>query len=1015
VASVSSPIIVGRDEELARIERALDEAAGGRPRLLFVTGEAGIGKSRLVREAVDRARAAGSPIMLGTCLDIGQGWLPYLPVAEALRGLIRDLDPRELDRVIGPARPDLARIVPTLARQGLDQADVSASSTDEPSLAERARLFERFIGVIGRLSERRPLLAVVEDVQWIDPATRDLLTFLVHNMTTEPIAAILTIRTEELSAAHPVTAWLAELGRAPGAVRIDLARLDRSGVARQVEAIAGTTLDDDVTERLWQRSEGNPLFAEELLASELRLEDAARPSLVEVLLARIAALGEEGQVVLEALAVAGRPADERLLAPVVEQDVRSVGRLLRDAVARGIAIVLPDGRYRFRHELVRELVEGELPIAQRRDLHERFARRLEERPDLAAAGPTGPAGELARHWTQADMPAEAYRAALAAAAAAESVNAVEQAHQLLATAISLEPSLPDDTAPDRATRIEIRRRAADAADLAGTFGAAIALTNDALALVDPDEDPTTAGLLHARLGYLKWVTGDASAGLEEHHEAVRLVPEEPPSRTRARVLGGLAGGLMGLGRWEESREVAIAAIECAMQAGAVPEESRSRNFLGSDLVALGDVDAGLAELRRSHELALEAGPPDLVIVAGYNLGLNLMLAADRHQEALAITTSLRDRAREVGLERRFGMDLGALAADNELRMGRWSDADATTLEALALDQRQRGTAYLAAVRSRLAALRGSWAESERRLSELEDLSDEPDLAAYVGAVRAETSLARDEPAEAVDASRSALAVLNEPGIVIWAPHLIALGLRALADLAESARAAHDQARGKQIATDAKPFTRAAADVASRAVTPSGRAWLATATAEQARLDGEPQLEAWEAAVAAWDDVPDPFGAAYAQFRQAEATLRAQGIKADVAPLLRSAHDAAETLGAAPLRRQIEELAGRARVDLRPLQPVMAAPSPEPSRERGGTAVAVLPHRLSAREVEVLRLVAAGRTNGEIAEELFITRKTAGVHVTHILDKLGVSNRVEAAMAAARLGLAPGPDEDGRGG
>jgi predicted ATPase len=105
VASVSSPIIVGRDEELARIERALDEAASGTPRLLFVAGEAGIGKSRLVREAIDRARAQDSPIMHGVCLDIGQGWLPYLPVAEALRGLIRDLGPEELDRVLGPARP----------------------------------------------------------------------------------------------------------------------------------------------------------------------------------------------------------------------------------------------------------------------------------------------------------------------------------------------------------------------------------------------------------------------------------------------------------------------------------------------------------------------------------------------------------------------------------------------------------------------------------------------------------------------------------------------------------------------------------------------------------------------------------------------------------------------------------------------------------------------------------------------------------------------------------------------
>jgi DNA-binding CsgD family transcriptional regulator/tetratricopeptide (TPR) repeat protein len=1007
VASVSSPIIVGRDEELARIERALDEAASGTPRLLFVAGEAGIGKSRLVREAIDRARAQDSPIMHGVCLDIGQGWLPYLPVAEALRGLIRDLDPEELDRVLGPARPEMARIVPALAPP--DQRETTDGLAEEPSLADRARLFERFIDVIGRLSERHPLLAVVEDVQWIDPATRDLITFLVHNMTTEPIVAILTVRTEEVPAGHPVSAWLAELSRAPGAVRMDLGRLERSAVVRQVEAIAGRTLGDEVTERIWQRSEGNPFFAEELLSSELNMPESGRPpTLVEVLLGRIATMDADGQAVLEALAVAGRSADERLLAPVVELDARSVGRLLREAVAHGIAIALPDGRYRFRHELLRELIEDELPLVQRRDLHERFARRLEERPDLAASGPAGPAGELARHWTQADKPTEAYRAALVAAGAAESMNAVEQAHQLLVSAIALEPALPDEAAPDHATQIDIRRRAADAADLAGAFDAAIRLTNDALALVDPADDPTTAGLLHARLGYLKWVTGDASAGLAEHHEAVRLVPEQPPSKTRARVLGGLAGGLMGLGRWQESRDIALEAIDCAVQAGAIQEESRSRNFLGSDLVALGEVEAGIDELRRSHDLALESGPPDLVIVTGYNFALNLMLAADRNEEALAIATSLRDHARTVGLERRFGMDLGALAADSQLRMGRWDEANETTEAALALDQRRRGTPYLAALRARLTALRGAWGEAERRLADLAELADEPDLAAYVAAVRAETAIAHDETEEALAIVRAALDVLDEPGIVIWAPHLVALGLRSLAELAESARAAHDDPGQKRTAAESRPFVARAEEVAARVVAPGGKAWLATATAERSRLDGEPKPDLWATAVTAWESVPDPFGASYASFRQAEAALRAEGIKADVATLLRSAHDTAEMLGAAPLRRQIEELAARARVDLRPPQPVMAARAESaPDRLR---AAAIPAHRLSAREVEVLRLVAAGRTNGEIAEELFITRKTAGVHVTHILDKLGVSNRVEAAMAASRLGLAPTPDD-----
>jgi predicted ATPase len=482
VASVSSPIIVGRDEELARIERAQGDAASGRPQILFVTGEAGIGKSRLVREAIDRARGGGSPILHGSCLDIGQGWLPYLPVVEALRGLARDLSPDRLNYVLGAGRADFARLLPGLA---LDDPPAMPDEATEPSLGERARLFERFIGLLGRLGEGAPTLAVLEDVHWIDPATRDLLTFLVHNLTVERLVAVLTIRTDELGKGHPVLAWLAELSRAPGAVRIDLPRLERSAVTRQLEAIAGTTVDEAVMERVWARSEGNPLFAEELLSAELDVAAPPRPpSLVDVLLARIGRLSPDGQAVLEALAVVGRPAEERLLAPAIGQDELIVGDHLREATAQGITVLLPDGRYRFRHELLREVVERELPSGQRRHLHQRFAEELKVHPELAEPNPAGAHGELAHHWAEANRPVEAYRAALAAADAAEAVNAVEQAFELLRSAIALERHLPADVHPTAEQQIETRRRAADAADLAREFPQAIELLRGALSLVD---------------------------------------------------------------------------------------------------------------------------------------------------------------------------------------------------------------------------------------------------------------------------------------------------------------------------------------------------------------------------------------------------------------------------------------------------------------------------------------------------------------------------------------------------
>jgi DNA-binding CsgD family transcriptional regulator/tetratricopeptide (TPR) repeat protein len=995
VATGSSPIIVGRDEELARIERALDAAAGGRPVLVLVRGEAGIGKSRLVREAIARARGRGSAVLHGACLDLGGEGLPYLPLVEALRWLARETPPDHLRALIGPALPDLATLVPELL--------ASEPQAEALPALDRARLFERFLGFLGRLGAPAPALTIVEDVQWIDPATRDLITFLVRNVTTEALVALLTCRTDDLAPGHPVLAWMAELGRAPGAVRVDLGRLSRTDVARQLEAIAEGPVADDIIDSIWRRSDGHPLFAEELLGTGATNGLGATPSLVEVLLGRVTSLAPDTLRVVETLAVAGRPVDERLIGPLVERSEREVGAALREATARGVLVALPDGRHGFRHELLREVVEGQLSAGERRDLHERFARRLEERPDLADQSPAGPESELAHHWAAAGRPAEAYRAAVTAAAAGEAVHAFGDAQRLLERAIGLAAALPADARPSLAESIDLHRRAADAADLAGAFDAAIAHVRAALSLLDASAEPVAAGSLHARLGYLMWARGEAEAALGEHREAVRLVPAEPPSTERARVLASLGGALMGLGRWSESRPVCEAAIECAVAAGAVAEESRARNMLGSDLVALGDIDGGLRELRESRRLAA-AGPTELQVVAAHNLSLNL-LAADRLDEALEEASAGHDLARAGGLERRYGMDLAALAGDALIRLGRWDDADQVTTEGLALDQRGLGTTYLAAVRARLLAGRGELEEARRRLATIDRTSLEPDIAAFIARVEAEAALNADQPSAAVGATEFGLARLAGLDDMLWGTPLVGLALRALAELADSARAARDDAALDGARERSGAFRARLAEFAARPTTPSSRAWVATAEAEAARVDGSASEDGWAAVAAAWDSVPDPAAAAYARFRGAEAVLRRSGVRADVTDLLRAAHATAVALGASPLQALVDALAQRARVRLDEVPSPDQAPAAQPAGREAR------PRGLSAREIEVLRLVAAGRSNGEIAERLFITRKTAGVHVTHILDKLGVSNRVEAAMAAARLGLAPDSDEE----
>ena len=413
-------------------------------------------------------------------------------------------------------------------------------------------------------------------------------------------------------------------------------------------------------------------------------------------------------------------------------------------------------------------------MGERRDLHAAFARRLEDRPDLADDRPAAATAELARHWAGADRPLDAYRAALAAAAAAEPINAFADAHRQLERAMELEPRLPTDARPGPSERLAIRRRAATMADLAGAPERSLELVREALALAEPMNDPMITGPLHSRLAFLMWAGGESEEALVEHHRAVELVPAEPPTVERAAVLGGLGGALMGLGRWSESRPICQAAIDCAQAAGAVLEESRARTMLGSDLVALGELDAGLEELREAHRLS-DGEPSELAVVTGYNLALNL-LATDHLEEALEVAGGTQETARSGGLERRYGMELAALVGDILLRLGRWDDADRATAEGLALDQRRRGTPYLAVVRSRLVARRGNIRDALDRLETIDADRLEPDLAVAHAIAVAEASVLGGRPDAALDAVDRGMAAATESGDRIWSAPLVGLGL-----------------------------------------------------------------------------------------------------------------------------------------------------------------------------------------------------------------------------------------------
>jgi DNA-binding CsgD family transcriptional regulator/tetratricopeptide (TPR) repeat protein len=426
-------------------------------------------------------------------------------------------------------------------------------------------------------------------------------------------------------------------------------------------------------------------------------------------------------------------------------------------------------------------------------------------------------------------------------------------------------------------------------------------------------------------------------------------------------------------------------------------------------VSLGDVDAGLRHLERALDLARH-GAIDARIVAYHNLAFALE-QSDRLELGLLQATEAIQVLRESGLERRFGTRLRAVAGECLFRLGRWDEADTITREGLELRAPPDRARYLLGVRGELLVARGDVDEARRLLTVAGGAITgdvDPDLQAFVAARQAELALHDRRWQDAREAVTRGLRALGDGGIVSLTALLYALGIRVEAERFGEASVRRDPSEADRAREHAERLRQQMPEPAS-AVEPDGdraaRAWRATAHAEMSVFDGTADAASWEAVAAAWDGIPSPYPAAYARSREAAALLATGGDRTAAGASLHRAWQAARALGARPLLSAIEGLAQRARIPP-PTLGVAAAASPPISRVAAqseadtGTRLG-----LSVREIEVLRLLALGRTNGQIALELFISPKTASVHVTHILVKLGVTNRVEAAMIAARSGLA----------
>jgi DNA-binding CsgD family transcriptional regulator len=1002
---VSSPVVVGRDAEAARLRAALDQAAGGRPAIVMVAGEAGVGKTRLVTDLTGRAAELGAVALSGGCLDVGDGVLAYAPLVEALRPLVGLLDSAELERVLGGARGELARVVPELG----PPAGPAPTRPGEAPLAP-TRLFELLLGVLHRLAESRPVLLVVEDLHWADQSTRDLLGFLVRNLR-GGVALVLTYRSDELHRRHPLRPFLAELDRSGRAERLELERLGRRDLAELLAGILDEPAPPALVGEILARSEGNPSFAEELLAAHLdgtRLPLALR----DLVLARVQALSEPAQRVLEVAAVAGTRVDHELLAAVVGQDAEQLVWLLREAVTRHVlGVDEATGTYVFRHALVQEAIYDDLLPVQRGPLHAAYARALERR--IAQRGHAPGAGDatavehgrLAYHWYAAHELGPALLASVKAGQAAEAASALAEALGHYERALALWDQAPNAAAESPLDRGTLLHRAAETANLAGYDDRAIGLGRLALDRVDPAAEPLRAGALLERLARYHWTAADTPRAMAAVEQAVAIIPPEPPSEELARALAAHAQLLMLLGRHAQARARGEEAVAVASQVGARAVEGHALTTLGTCLGILGHIEEGTADLEQGLGIARELTAVDDLGRGHANLA-TVLDQAGRSAEAAEVFLAGAEAVRQHGALGRYGGNLLPDAAIALLGLGRRAEAERLLDQAFDLDLRSPGLrARALTVRGTLRLRTGDLAAAEADLGQVLDEAPaplDPQNAAPVYGGLAEAALWDGRLADARAAAADGLELLAAAEEPYWMSELCRTALAVEAAVAEQARARHgdaDEQAARERAGGLLDRLQAVTAAPGVAPTPVVAASRRTAEAEWSRVTGPSDPGRWQAAAEAWEALGYPWQAGHARWRQAEALLAQGAPRPDAAAALAEAWAQADGFGARLLVAEVESLARRARIDLPRAAGGEAAAEPAAGEPSVTDELGLTP-----REREVLALVADGRTNRQIAEALFISNKTASVHVSNILAKLGVANRGEAAAVAHRLRL-----------
>lgn len=973
--------MVGRDRDLADLREAHLTTLSGAPRVVVVAGEAGIGKTRLLGEFLEGLDPE-VVVARGQCVATGSLGTPFAPVRGVLRDLVSRFGAETVLTAAGPAGRLLGALLPELATEGASAVEVAQ---------------EQLHDIVGQLlvalSDHAPLVVLVEDAHWADVATVDLLRALVAGLRRGRVTAVLSYRSEDVGRSHPMRPFLLELDRDRQVLRLELSRLSSAEAAELAQLIRGELPDPRDLALLVERSEGVPFFVEELLGLE-SLEGGALPeTLRELVLARYVRLDERTQAALRLIAAGGASVDHDLLGRVHDGDPADLDEALRTAIAAQL-LVTEDTAYTFRHALTQEAVHEELLPGERARFHARYAAALEELPHLA-----GSRAEVAHHWLAAhDLP-RALAATVVAAGEAVASGAPAVGGRLGERALELWPQVPDAAALTGMEKADLFLSTASAYDEAGD-ARALAVLDEALAECPREDRRRYALLLHET--FVVWHAHSRPGGRELAVQALELLPaggsdEDEVVRLRVQVGLGVSHVIS-----RDDADAGAAALEEAVALGRrllddpsplAPELAARVRFelaraltnLGFTRSEQGDVDAAF----RALDEALRTSPDDPRTRLRDTERRSLLLCGlGRFEEAAKVAAEGHALAREVGQERGWGLSIAQSGVIATLAMGRLPEAERILDRIRAAKPWGFVSAYEAALRAELHVLRDESAAAAEVLADVGTLidataaNDVEDAMAMVVA-RVSVALARGDLRGAWAALGDVLAGEVPPPGTSY--RTLVSAARVLGGMRRADLSPEDGTLDEAAQVVRRTFERVTAwDVK--------RLWQAVLEAELSGPDGAgSDLAAWQAAAEAAADERIPVHEhAHALYRLAEAQI-AGGDRTAAAESLARAAELAGRSGLVRVGRLVDDLASRSGID-RP-------------RRRGSVL------ELTARERQVLELVTQGLTNRQIGERLFISDKTASVHVSAILRKLGATSRTEAAVRAAQLGLdltAPDP-------